>query len=245
MVKKNKIDLRDIFMGLQSQMLAKLTFNRKTILHPGTKGDACELEWIDMLTAYLPSRYCADKAFIIDCNGNLSQQIDVVVFDRHYSPFILRQNGASYIPAESVYAVFEVKQELSSRNIEYAAVKAESVRRLHRTSAHIVEASGKEYSPKVPFTILAGILTVEGVLTKAHAATLCRFPKEKSLQVGCSLGDSSFCLRNEAKKVIFEQSKKNDGLIFFFLNLLSQLQQLGTVPAIDLACYIKPLHLGK
>ena len=86
---KNRIDIREIFLGLQDQMRAKLTLNRKILTHPVAKGDASELEWIDMLSSYLPSRYRTGKAFIIDCKGNVSDQIDIVIYDRHYSPFIL------------------------------------------------------------------------------------------------------------------------------------------------------------
>ena len=124
MKSKQRINIRDIFLGLQEQMRAKLTLNRKILTHPVSKGDANELEWIDMLSAYLPSRYRADRAFVIDCEGNMSDQIDIVIYDRHYSPFILKQNGATYIPAESVYAVVEVKPTLSPQNIRYASQKA-------------------------------------------------------------------------------------------------------------------------
>lgn len=131
MVKSSKrIDIREIFLGLQQQMRAKLTLNRKILTHPVAKGDANELEWIDMLSSYLPSRYRADKAFVIDCDGKISDQLDIVIYDRHYSPFILKQNGLTYIPAESVYAVIEVKPTLNSKYVEYAAKKAFSVRRL-------------------------------------------------------------------------------------------------------------------
>ena len=41
-----------------------------------------------MLDKYLPKRYQAAKAHVVDSLGNFSQQIDVVVFDRQYSPFI-------------------------------------------------------------------------------------------------------------------------------------------------------------
>jgi hypothetical protein len=43
---KNRIDIREIFLGLQDQMRAKLTLNRKILTHPVAKGDASELEWI-------------------------------------------------------------------------------------------------------------------------------------------------------------------------------------------------------
>ena len=245
MVKKTNINIREIFLGLQSQMLSKLTVNRKILSHPVAKGDACELEWIDMLSAYLPSRYRVDKAFVIDCKGNLSHQIDIVIFDRHYSPFILKQNGANYIPAESVYAVMEVKQTLNERNVDYAAKKAESVRQLQRTSARIVEARGTINVPKAPFNILAGILTVDGRFSIAHKNKLSKFSSPKSIQFGCSLKDVSFWLKKEDGKDVFIKSDKGDSLIFFFLNLVSELQRLGTVPAIDLACYIEALHINE
>ena len=59
--------------------------------HPGTKGDASESVWIEMLEKYLPRRYQAATAHIVDSLGHFSQQIDVcVVFDRQYSPLYLQ-----------------------------------------------------------------------------------------------------------------------------------------------------------
>jgi hypothetical protein len=42
---------------------------------------------------------------VVDSNGDFSQQIDVLVFDRQYSPLIFEYEGQTVIPAESVYAV--------------------------------------------------------------------------------------------------------------------------------------------
>ena len=60
-----------------------------SIGHTTTLGDTCELKWIDWLKKYLPERYCIDKAFIIDSKGNLSQQIDVVIYDRTIYSFYI------------------------------------------------------------------------------------------------------------------------------------------------------------
>lgn len=229
-------------MGLQEQMRAKLSLNRKILTHPVAKGDASELEWIDMLSSYLPNRYRTDKAFVIDCQGNVSDQIDIVIYDRHYSPFILKQNGASYIPAESVYAVIEVKPTLNSANISYAARKALSVRKLIRTTAPIVHAGGIIDKPKKPFNILAGILTINGKCTNTLKEKLSKLPENSFLQFGCSLDHASFWFKNSNNRdVIFEKSKQEEALIFFFLNLLSELQQIGTVSAINLKDYIEVL----
>lgn len=123
---KKMIDLRDLFHGLQNQMLASLNVNREFIEHPGSKGDATEQHWIEFLRTYLPDRYKVDKAIVIDSTGNVSEQMDVVIYDAIYTPFIFKQDGFMYIPAESVYAVFEVKQDVKGY-IEYAAQSTHNV----------------------------------------------------------------------------------------------------------------------
>lgn len=111
-----------------------------------SKGDATEQHWIEFLRTYLPDRYKVDKAIVIDSTGNVSEQMDVVIYDAIYTPFIFKQDGFMYIPAESVYAVFEVKQDVEG-HIEYAAKKVESVRKLKRTSISMV-SSGKLRLPE-------------------------------------------------------------------------------------------------
>ncbi len=96
-----------------------------------------------------------------------TQQIDVVIHDRHCSPLLFEVGGSFYIPAESVYAAIEVKQSIDKGNIEYAADKVASVRRLDRTSVPIPDVAGT-YDPKEPHRIIGGLWaspgTVEGLL---------------------------------------------------------------------------------
>jgi len=242
---KNKIKIKEIFKGLQEQMEAKLTFNRSVINHPTAKGDFTELEWIEMLSTYLPKRYCADRAFVIDSDGEMSNQIDIVVFDRQYSPFILRQNGITYIPAECVYAVIEVKQDLSKENIIYTQNKAESVRKLKRTSIEIPHAGGI-YPPKKHARILAGILALDGSLSKEVQGIITNADESKVVNFGCSLiGKTYFNLPNfhpwDENKKPYELNLQKDenSLVNFFMNLIAELQKLGTVPAIDVSSYLK------
>ncbi len=108
----NNILLKELFSGLQNQMIAQLNTNRSNITHQGSKGDALENAWIEWLQKYLPKRYSVDKAIVIDSNGDTSHQIDIVIYDNWFTPFIFSQNGFHYIPAEGVYAVFEVKPDI-------------------------------------------------------------------------------------------------------------------------------------
>jgi len=239
MTNRRKVKIKDIFLGLQNQMCSRLFLNREILPHPVSKGDASELEWVDMLATYLPKRYQVEKAFVIDYTGRISDQIDIIIFDRQYSPFLLRQNGATYIPAESVYAVIEAKPNLNLNSLRYAANKAASVRRLKRTSAPIVEARGKIGKPKPPFDIFAGILTLEGSLNNRQEKELKKLAPEKFLNFGCSLSKGAFYIEKETLDI--EKSDKNYGLVFFFIKLFSSLQLVGTVPAIDIKKYIKHL----
>jgi hypothetical protein len=239
------VDLRHLFLSLQNQMAARLVTDREVIDHP-IKGDAAELNWLRMFGDYLPRRYQASKAFVLDSRGSSSEQIDVVIHDRQYSPFLFNQDQSRFVPAESVYGVFEVKQNFSKEDLEYAGDKVASVRRLHRTSAPIPHAGGT-FTPRPPFTILGGVLALESSwnppLGEAFERILQSLPPDSRLDLGCALKHAAFeCIYSENNSVTVERSASDTALMFFFLRLLKRLQQLATVPAMDLSEYEKALN---
>lgn len=237
--------LKSIFLNLQEQMIQKLSSDRKIIFHAPTKGSATELNWIDWLEVYLPKRYKVGQAFIIDSNGRFSDQIDLVIYDQQYSPFVFNQDGAIYIPAESVYAVFEIKQELNKANFDYASEKIKSVRLLNRTSAPIVQASGRINDPRPPFTIIGGILTLSSTWIDTFGESFQSCIKDTDelsrIDIGCSLEKGSFIVKYGIDSFSFEISSPDETLIYFFLKLLTILQELGTVPAMDINAYGRAL----
>src|ERR1700690_1810362 len=152
--------LSALLAGLHDDIQQRLENCRKCFGHPSTKGDASEQVWLELLQAYLPQRYQAAKAHVVDSEGMFSDQIDVVIFDRQYSPFIFHFGEQMIVPAESVYAVFEAKQAVNATQVNYAKEKVASVRRLHRTSLPIPYAKGT-YPAKPPIPIYGGLLTFE------------------------------------------------------------------------------------
>lgn len=220
-------------------MKTQLETNRDFILHPGSKGDSSENNWIKWLNTYLPNRYKAEKAFVIDYKGNLSEQMDVVIYDPQYSLFVFNQDDTIYIPAESVYAVFEVKQNLNKAHVEYAGKKIKSVRELERTSAPIYYAKG-QYPPKPLFNIIGGILTLTNdwkALDEPFNAAIKSCKDNEKINLGCCIHAGSFAISYINDKITYDKSNKEDALIFFFLNLIEMLQKLGTVSAIEIAKY--------
>jgi hypothetical protein len=240
------VNLRDLFLNLQTQLAALLQTSRSVIGHPSATGTASEEGWRAMLGEYLPRRYCVSKAFVIDSDNRRSQEIDLVIYDRQYSPFLFKQGGAVFIPAESVYAVFEVKQGLSAETIRYAAGKAASVRSLHRTSVSITHAGGN-FPPRPPFPLLAGLLCLESSWSPPFGEALMRELEatsgESRLDLVCALRHGAFeAVRSPEGGVQIDLSAPDTALIFFFLRLLERLQGLGTVPAMDLRRYGKVLE---
>ena len=231
--------IKKFFHIMQEQMFVSLK-ETSLIQHPSMQGDSSEAKWLHWLETYLPKRYCVDKAIVIDSKEQTSDQIDIVIYDRQYTPFIFNDETTKYVPAESVYAVFEVKPILNKEHIEYAANKAFSVRKLHRTSAPIYNILGCS-EPVKPKEIIAGILTREVTWRDDLGESFFNVMKNLNdihrLNIGCCISTGSFYFDKTNNNI--EISDKEEILIYFFLKLLNELQKVGTVPAININEYGK------
>lgn len=229
--------LARLLENLHRDIERRLEAVRESIAHPGTKGDASEGVWLELLEKYLPARYQAIKAFVVDSRGQFSDQIDIVVRDRQYSPFIFHFEGQTVVPAESIYAVFEAKQTVNADLIEYAESKAESVRKLHRTSLPIPHAGGV-YPPKPLSPILAGILAFESEWSPALGNTLVTHlttdDPNRQLDLGCIAAHGVFSRESDGSYVLTSESKPATAFLF---ELISRLQMQATVPMIDVMAY--------
>lgn len=230
--------LPQLLAGLHDDIQQRLETCRKSFAHPGSKGDASESVWLQMLQTYLPQRYQAATAFIVDSKGNFSEQIDVAIFDRQYSPFIFQYQGQTIVPAESVYAVFEAKQAISLDKVEYARKKVASVRKLHRTSLPIPHAGGV-YPAKPAIPIIGGILTFDSdwspPMGNSLLDSLTGGDETDRLELGCVAAHGYFDLnKTSGKHEIHDGSKPATAFLF---KLISELQFSGTVPMIDVQSY--------
>lgn len=230
--------LRVLLESLHEDLQSRLALSRTSFGHPGTKGDATEGIWLQLLQHYLPKRYQAEKAHVVDSHGNFSDQIDIVVFDRQYSPFIFNFGGELIVPAESVYAVFEAKQVIDLGMIEYAQKKAKSVRRLHRTSLPIPYAGGT-YPAKPLMPILAGILTLESNWSPPMGVSLRDAlntnDAELRLDMGCVAAHGVFTFDDVSRSFNINTDVKP--ATAFLFSLISRLQKCATVPMIDIDAY--------
>ena len=239
MAESGKKHLRDLMLAHQNKLQVALK-DAELFDHPSAKGDVKEYDWGSFLGKFLPTRYQVSEAFVIDSFGSQSEQQDVVIYDRHYCPLFFEKGQSRYIPAESVYAVFEIKPELDRDNVIYAADKIASVRRLRRTSGAIVDR-GRVQRPRDAFEILGGILTTRSgwnpPLGDPFEKALREATSEGVVDLGCALESGSFEAHYRDELVSIERSPSDLSLMFFMLRLFKRLQSLGTVTAIDLDAY--------
>jgi hypothetical protein len=237
-----QLDLAEVFYSVQEEMLAQLAVGG-FFEHPSASGTATERHWLDLFDRYLPKRYRSTPAFVIDSEGRRSRQIDIAIFDNLYSPLLFPHSSGLHIPAESIYAVFEVKPTFSRQWIRDAGEKAASVRSLHRTSVRVM--SGNTLRPPIrPRPILAGLLATTSVWNEETFAKNLKSaliaPPPNRLDLGCCLAHGSF---EQGKKVTV--SIREESLIFFILRLLDRLRAQGTAPAADLMQYGRYLESFK
>lgn len=234
-----QLDLSQVFLRVQQEMLAQMSVGY-LFEHAQAAGAATEHHWLQLFSRYLPKRYRSAPVFVIDSTGHRSRQIDLAIFDNLYSPPLFPHRSGEHVPAESVYAVFEVKPTLSRQWIRDAGEKAASVRALHRTSVPVIAAGGRRSAIK-PSPILAGLLATSSVWTPQTFAdnlrpALTAVPLEQRLDLGCSLEHGAFEQWPQRSKKI-QISSADESLIFFILRLLERLREMGTAPAADLMQY--------
>ncbi len=234
--------LRDSFVAAQEVLKKQLELSRVSITHGGLMGDVNEKHFIAALRSHLPRRYQVSSAIILDAFGNTSDQIDVVVFDEQYTPTLLDQQGHRFVPAEAVYAVFEVKPTINKTYLKYAGGKAASVRRLKRTSIEIRHAGGV-FPAKPLFSIIAGIVATDLSWKSGFGPTFLKI--HQSLKgndiIDCGLAVSGYhfdCYEQQGPPRVFSG---NGSFAFFLFRFLEKLQTLGTVPAVDWTRYGKIL----
>lgn len=237
----NEKFLRDAFASEQECLAASLKSSFR-ITHNGDRGEVNEQFFIDFLRAYLPNRYTVEKAIVLDSLGHVSHSIDIVVFDRQYTPTLLDNEKHRYVPAEAVYAVFECKPTIDKGYLEYAADKIASVRKLHRTSVDIHHAGGifkkKELFPIVGGILAANVEWADGLgesFRKNHQAL------NGDKQVDCGFAASGACFDIFTDQNAYTFGPPENALAYFAFRLLWKLQSLATVPAVDWMAYARTL----
>jgi hypothetical protein len=60
---------------------------------------------------------------VISSTGHISNQVDLLIFDKLNSPKLMSIDDIQYFPIESVYGVIEVKSNIDSKDTLFDAFK--------------------------------------------------------------------------------------------------------------------------
>lgn len=232
---------------LQEMLLAKQETLRSTlreskgIKHPLGNGDNSEGGWKQFLEKILPKKYAVDSGFVIDCEGNISEQIDIIIYDNLYSPYIMSSgSGVKYIPVEAVYAIVEIKPIITKAYLKYANAKVESVKRLKRTVRGVTVA-GKR-TPKPKLTNILGILLAKETNIKKDVTIKKYLEEYTNINLLCALDKYTiFCDRNSSSLKV-EKIDEEEALLGVYFYLNNELYELGTVAGIDIREYANSLE---
>lgn len=229
-------------LAAKQSTLAAFLGESGAIPHPTGNGDNSEGSWKKFFKEILPGKYGVDKGYVIDYEGKVSEQIDLIIYDALYSPFVLVSNtGEKFIPAEAIYAIVEVKPNIDKANIEYANKKIQSVKELKRSSRGMTCAGRR--TPGRKLTHILGIILATNMDIVNDETIINHLTNNKNIDLGCAINGYSFTsIKKEDGSIEFEKTSAEESILGLFFNLNNELHEIGTVAAIDIRKYANALN---
>ena len=101
--------------------------------HEGMKGDENEVILKDFLEYFIPPKYTIEQnKKLIDQNGNVSAQTDLILWNSQEMPRIFSEND-KFFHCECISMCFEVKTTLNKETLKDSIIKAYKVKKLKYT----------------------------------------------------------------------------------------------------------------
>lgn len=127
------------YVQLEESIVNQLNMSAK---HPGSLGRNREMIWKGLFEQIIPKKFSIEHSvFIIDSKGQVSREVDLVILDEQYTPYIFKYGQLKYIPIEAVAAVVECK----SHSLKKEEIKSwhDEISKLETSSNSIIRmASG-------------------------------------------------------------------------------------------------------
>lgn len=163
---------------LDAKLEASIPYN-----HKGVKGTCREEDLIDVIRDCLPNCYGLKSGEIFDQYNEISNQIDVVIYDNVYSNYFKKDSSASLFPCESVYGSIEVKSYLNKKDFLAAIDNIKSVRKLKREESKYTDIT-PNYRLNIEGSIINGpqkkneYLSIIFAYDSISAKNICSYLKE-------------------------------------------------------------------
>lgn len=234
----------------------------KQVEHKELRGRAREIVIKDFLKKYLPPALGVEGGEIISSKGQVSKQMDVIVFDRLHCPLLIRADEVHVFPVEGIYAIVEVKSLLESRELTDCVEKIQSVKRMPKEAyiqqkGNVIRTTtlfGKEYQylPTIGLVFAFDSIGLD---------TLCNNLAKINRKLGIDLADriDTICVLSKGIITNYRKDEKflltpepgskpcyaatNRGLLLFYLLIMNLLGQ-AWMPPMDMSDYAKGIGTG-
>jgi uncharacterized protein DUF6602 len=105
------------------------------INHRGAKGSVREQMVVtEFFEKYTPSKIAIGRGEIVSTDGQVSNECDVVFYDRLECPVFFESESYKVFPAETVYGVAEVKSKLDGKELKDAVDKIRKVKLMPKSA---------------------------------------------------------------------------------------------------------------
>ena len=121
-----------------------------------------------VLQKIIPSKYSITNGFIIDSDNNISQEMDVIIYDKNYVPPFFDETY-TVVPIEAVIAVIQVKTTLKSDTLNDSIKNLNSIDKLNsKTGGKIISANGTLITEKRYIKPYKIIIAYQTTYTDSH-----------------------------------------------------------------------------
>ena len=143
----------------RAKVLFRDDSKQNRLSHPGEFGTYREAIVRDFLQSFLPQRLAIDTGFVVNALGEISGQIDLVIYDPSLTPPLESRNRQRFFPIETVIAAGEVKSDVNRDQFTDALIQISKVKEIRSTLTDEASAAVRwyglgntEYDPdKIPF----------------------------------------------------------------------------------------------
>lgn len=168
---------------LKSSKKLEAEFDSSTLInHNASKGAFREYIIQSCIRPFLPQAYGIAGGECFDMNGNVSKQLDAVVYDKLYSYIVPYTEDFIQFPYESIYGNIEIKSKLDKNELFNAISNIMSLKKLQRREHNavqivpnrILEIEGVKWNnlgPSEPFGIIFAFDSISPEAIIEHLST--------------------------------------------------------------------------
>jgi len=184
----NVLNLEGIFKSINKKMLLDFDEISSEIKHRGSKGRVREFEIVnEYLSKYIPGNIGVANGELISKDDQVSSEVDIVLFEKNSTPYLLKKEGYQVFPIECVYGMIEVKSQLDKNQLEDSFKKIHKIKKMPKSAYEpqkgpIVKTTtiyGKEWQH---FPTLGFVIAFDSIDLKTIVKHLGEIQKDTALE---------------------------------------------------------------